>query len=1043
METSGFRRAPLEGPVQEQPRSPADALFALRKPSDSSLTTRQTMEEPTRPTPVTALSPLAGNDEGLSAVRRPSFENAASPRPIMEQLVPSQSAVRDPVQPARPSLAPTSLSDNGDGLSAAKRPSFENTPPPRLVSAASGAPAAGEGFPGLKISSFGNPTAPGAPEARVGEAAAQSDPAAGKADGFSALKQHLVAITSQIEALSDIGAPQLSAAAIHGELAQIRSVIATALPRRAIEVIDGKIAVVRRRIEGARGRVRGDILKDIEQTLAQIGEMLGSLAPAEQLAGADREIVELGASVDRILANKSDVGSLRKLEGDVAGLRQLVSHVACRETLHQLEENVDLLSATVGEIIRAAGGGDAPVTGERPLEVQPSVSQMIRSAPAAPAPAPAGLIVEHVDDMGRNAGPNAGPMAPVPGVRPQQPNRAAPDQAAAEDGREKGARGAMDSLVDLVARETGQQRGVRSSPSNEGLDLLNLRAAKEGPVVHGDHSTDAGQSDDQGEVNAAVERIAQQLRNAGASRPGVFRDPAVQEALNPVGASDNASANSPLSRGTGRPKRGKATSGFQEGLPNPFLDRSTEVDVFASLFEPNQEARAEFSAAAEPAQAWGLEPIVTLEEPAQEAPPNPRMRSGGGMGSPEPMNAPRRGREMPKMRPPDQRREMRLPPLRQKAKRRRSSTGAGMGIFLAMTGLLVLGGVGTTVYALQARWNVPALNAPTAPIDAAMKTDVRPVSTGTQSAEFGNPQSVPEPDLQPQPAVDANLQPTPEDRTGSTGGNPGETRALSSPGQDIHRVALNSDFPVVQMHTTLSKAPVPETERLPDAIGGHGLRAAALRGDPAGVYEVGLRFAQGKSVPQNYPEAARWFRWAQQAGVVPAAFQLGVLFEKGQGVLKDPERARAYYLEAAERGNAAAMHNLAVLEADRGNPTSAAQWFIKAANCGVTDSQFNLAVLYFRGVGVKVDLGESYKWFSLAAARGDRDAMDRRNDVAMRLSDVELARAEQAIKNFVVEPQPDEAFSVPGPVGGWDATAVKTPGPTAPTAPPPPVATVH
>ena len=46
------------------------------------------------------------------------------------------------------------------------------------------------------------------------------------------------------------------------------------------------------------------------------------------------------------------------------------------------------------------------------------------------------------------------------------------------------------------------------------------------------------------------------------------------------------------------------------------------------------------------------------------------------------------------------------------------------------------------------------------------------------------------------------------------------------------------------------------------------------------------------------------------------------------------------------------------------------QWFRKAADRGVADSQYNLGILYARGIGVDQNLAESYKWFALAAAAG-------------------------------------------------------------------------
>jgi localization factor PodJL len=218
---------------------------------------------------------------------------------------------------------------------------------------------------------------------------------------------------------------------------------------------------------------------------------------------------------------------------------------------------------------------------------------------------------------------------------------------------------------------------------------------------------------------------------------------------------------------------------------------------------------------------------------------------------------------------------------------------------------------------------------------------------------------------------------------------------------------------------------VPPSEKLPDAIGGPGLRTAAMKGDATAAYEIGVRYAEGKGIAANYEEAAKWYDRAAQAGVVPATFRLGTLYEKGLGVKKDADIARRYYTQAAERGNAKAMHNLAVLDADGGgrgaNYKSAAQWFRKAADRGVADSQFNLGILYARGIGVDQNLAESYKWFSLAAAQGDQDAAGKRDDVAKRLDPQSLAAAKLAIQTFSAEPQPDDAVNVMTPPGGWDS----------------------
>jgi localization factor PodJL len=235
---------------------------------------------------------------------------------------------------------------------------------------------------------------------------------------------------------------------------------------------------------------------------------------------------------------------------------------------------------------------------------------------------------------------------------------------------------------------------------------------------------------------------------------------------------------------------------------------------------------------------------------------------------------------------------------------------------------------------------------------------------------------------------------------------------------------ITGTIPTAANGQKLGMVQVPQTERLPDAIGGPALRNAALKGDPTAAYEIGVRFADGKGTPANLEEAAKWYDRAAQAGLIPAIFRLGTFYEKGLGVKKDADIARRYYLVAAERGNAKAMHNLAVLDADGGgkgaNYKSASQWFRKAAERGVADSQFNLGILYARGIGVEQNLAESYKWFTLAAAQGDADAGRKRDDVARRLDAQSLAAAKLAIQTFTVEPQPDDAINVPTPAGGWD-----------------------
>ena len=233
--------------------------------------------------------------------------------------------------------------------------------------------------------------------------------------------------------------------------------------------------------------------------------------------------------------------------------------------------------------------------------------------------------------------------------------------------------------------------------------------------------------------------------------------------------------------------------------------------------------------------------------------------------------------------------------------------------------------------------------------------------------------------------------------------------------------------------------------KLPAAIGS-GLSAAAINGDPAAEYEVAVRFAEGRGVPQDLAAAAEWFERAAKQGLIPAQFRLGALYEKGLGVKKSLADARRLYTAAAEAGNAKAMHNLAVLYAEGfdGKPDylTAAKWFRKAADHGMPDSQYNLGILYARGIGVDTNLPEAYKWFTLAARDGDKESAAKRDDVGGRIDQKALMAARAAAQVWTSLPQPDEAVQVKVPAGGWDITAAAAPvnrsvGPKVETPPPP------
>jgi localization factor PodJL len=224
---------------------------------------------------------------------------------------------------------------------------------------------------------------------------------------------------------------------------------------------------------------------------------------------------------------------------------------------------------------------------------------------------------------------------------------------------------------------------------------------------------------------------------------------------------------------------------------------------------------------------------------------------------------------------------------------------------------------------------------------------------------------------------------------------------------------------------------------LPDA-----LKAAVVKGDPAGEAELGLRFLEGRGLTRDPKVGARWLELAATQGQPYAEYRVGALYERGVGVAKDPQLARAWYQKAAAAGNARAMHNLAVMNAEDGGSgkpdyAEAAAGFRSAGEYGVRDSQFNLGVLYGRGLGVPQDLAQSWMWFSLAAQQGDSDAAKKRDEVGGKMDSKTLADAQKRLADFKVRTPSPAVNDAPQPPGGWGDSKAPAPQAAKPASPTP------
>ncbi len=87
-------------------------------------------------------------------------------------------------------------------------------------------------------------------------------------------------------------------------------------------------------------------------------------------------------------------------------------------------------------------------------------------------------------------------------------------------------------------------------------------------------------------------------------------------------------------------------------------------------------------------------------------------------------------------------------------------------------------------------------------------------------------------------------------------------------------------------------------------------------GDTEVQINLGLRFANGRNVAQDYAEAVYWWRMAAEQGNARAQSILGFSYEKGRGVSQDATEAVRWYRLAAEQSHESARQALIRLGVD-------------------------------------------------------------------------------------------------------------------------------
>jgi TPR repeat protein len=165
------------------------------------------------------------------------------------------------------------------------------------------------------------------------------------------------------------------------------------------------------------------------------------------------------------------------------------------------------------------------------------------------------------------------------------------------------------------------------------------------------------------------------------------------------------------------------------------------------------------------------------------------------------------------------------------------------------------------------------------------------------------------------------------------------------------------------------------------------LESTCAGGHSAACFSLGLNYEDGRTVARDPARAALFFHQACEDAVTRedmlACHFLGSAYSEGRGVPMDPVRAAQLYDRACQHGNGNGCNNLGQLFQegrvnDGKDPAHAAPLYDRACRLGNPSGCNNLGILLAEGHGVKRDAQRARQVWRRACELGHRVACEYR-----------------------------------------------------------------
>ena len=132
---------------------------------------------------------------------------------------------------------------------------------------------------------------------------------------------------------------------------------------------------------------------------------------------------------------------------------------------------------------------------------------------------------------------------------------------------------------------------------------------------------------------------------------------------------------------------------------------------------------------------------------------------------------------------------------------------------------------------------------------------------------------------------------------------------------------------------------------------------------------------------KKYEEAFVAYERLAHEGNADAQTSLGYMYQQGQGVAKDEQKAIAWYGKAIQQEQPYALFNMGLMYANSSqyiaqDIAKAHELFLRSAVAGVDLAMYEVALMFEQGAGCTQNYSEAAFWYEEAAKRGHKEAFN-------------------------------------------------------------------